>query len=354
MHFRECLRILIESYDLRLLAIKNDEYLKEQRKDNDNQQEEFIIYEEIIQYDPVSENEEHLDEEIIETQRYFCDFCNHDFDTREQIIIHIQNSHTRSTQLNKFTCKECHIDFKTAKKFAMHKTIHSHFTISREDDSQKEIYKCRLCDKIFNAEDRVREHIYYHKKYKEMKNPDTTLSTSSEALICPHCGKRYKSKQILMQHVKRHTEVEKYPCEKCPSKFKTWNELYYHKSVHTTERNFICQFEECGKSFKAKRDLRNHIKRHETKHIKNFECSHCQLKLKSKFSLERHVLATHLGLKNYNCSHCQKSFAQKTDYNKHLRTHVGENTYNCKTCELSFRLISDLRQHEEIHFLTNK
>lgn len=139
------------------------------------------------------------------------------------------------------------------------------------------------------------EHMKNHKKHKystqsrKGKPRIKRIREDSESLVCPQCGQLYRTKQILQQHIKRHFDTgDKYPCGSCPQKFKSWGELYYHSAVHTTERNFICEL--CSKTFKAKRDLRNHKIRHETKDVKKFQCSYCKTMLKNKYTLSRHIL----------------------------------------------------------------
>lgn len=215
---------------------------------------------------------------------------------------------------------------------------------------------CDKCDFTGSDKKEVLEHLleshvtYQKKSTSKSRNRRNQISNS---LCCQYCGaSSFKSKQIFHQHIKRHVDGERFKCDKCPMKFRSWSEIYYHKAVHTTERNFICDFEGCGKAFKGKRDLRGHKSRHETKNVKNFGCINCGLKLKSKYSLNRHLLI-HDGIKQHACTFCSKSFAQKTELNKHMRCHVGENTYECSfpACNDSFRLLSELRIHEEIHFI---
>jgi uncharacterized Zn-finger protein len=48
----------------------------------------------------------------------------------------------------------------------------------------------------------------------------------------------------------------------------------------------------------------------------------------------------------YKCDQCQKSFAQKANYNSHLKTHDTK-AYVCKSCHLPHSSAAKLRVHED-------
>lgn len=255
---------------------------------------------------------------------------------------HMQRQHSDEVSLK---CELCDEILKSRKKLELHLDVHKFFI---EDESKA--LTCRLCHTNFKDEtEKMFRHINYHKR-RGVKQTESKKTRDDSSLVCPLCGKLYRTKQILHQHIKRHGDSgDKYKCPKCPKNFKTWGELFYHNAVHTTERNFICEI--CSKGFKSKRDLRNHRIRHETKDVKTFQCPHCLIFLKRRYSLNRHILI-HTGEKPFSCAYCERSFTQKNELNKHLRIHVGECTYRCEEsgCTEAFRLLAELRLHQEDHY----
>lgn len=378
-----CLEIILKAYELRCVSLGNDQFLKENgtnyklmivKMENDEteseQYYESVVTEEVC-LEPESDNMR--EEQLLEV--FQCDDCPETKPTKREIEAHIKSTHAAqnvcsicnklfSSQVilkqhmrrqhlteEELRCSECNMTFNTTKRLERHELMHKHFE-ERINESGDKTFHCRNCTKSYDScNEKLFLHIYYHRKNALDKeaSPKKPLG-ESESFVCPHCGQIYKTKQILQQHIKRHFETgEKYSCPKCPQKFKSWSEIFYHSSVHTTERKFICDI--CSKAFKAKRDLRNHKIRHETKDVKNFQCSYCNVKLKSRYTLNRHILI-HTGEKRFQCTYCQRAFTQKNELNKHLRSHIGENTYKCDhgKCSEAFRLLSELRIHQQVHY----
>lgn len=393
----DCLETVNRAYALRILSKKNEEYWKLRDTKNNIKDEEILeeTVEEFVKFESspssvarsVDSEGESLrdcgeDYEIVEVSMqpdyyseddnevFRCDQCSQVKPTKEAIERHILNEHLTSTcstcrkvfnscndlrqHVRKshaeytFSCGHCSVFFKTRKKLEKHQQLHSFFT-EEVDRKRRKSFRCKSCARTFEKlTDKLHEHINHHSR---LTSPEKRQSSKDDdPLVCPHCGQIYRTKQILQQHIKRHFDTgDKYACPKCPQRFKSWGELYYHNAVHTTDRNFVCEI--CSKAFKAKRDLRNHRIRHENKDVKKFQCTYCQLMLKSKYTLNRHILI-HTGEKKFQCSYCQKAFTQKNELNKHLRVHIGENTYRCEEagCTEAFRLLAEFRIHQQIHY----
>ena len=116
------------------------------------------------------------------------------------------------------------------------------------------------------------------------------------SFICDTCGKTFKTKQSMKQHIRNCHEADKeYPCE------------------------------ECNENFTGKRKWLNH------KHVhQNIKCTVCNLQL-PKNSRSTHKCKS----KEYLCSTCGFKALQKSNLNKHIETHSREpkpkNTYYSET-----------------------
>ena len=62
--------------------------------------------------------------------------------------------------------------------------------------------------------------------------------------------------------------------------------------------------------------------------------------------MERHV-QTHTGVAPYTCETCGQSFADSTQYKKHLITHGV--TIVCDICNKSFADMASLKTHVRVH-----
>ena len=82
----------------------------------------------------------------------------------------------------------------------------------------------------------------------------------------------------------------------------------------------VCEI--CGKSFKVKSNLKEHIRSHSD--ARTFLCGFCGKALKNRQCLNRHLF-TH-GVK-YTCHVCGKNFANPSSLNVHKRDRHGLNVW---------------------------
>ncbi len=115
-------------------------------------------------------------------------------------------------------------------------------------------------------------------------------------------------------------------------------------TVHSDRRDFKCKI--CGKLFKTKSNLVDHLRIHENK--RELKCTICGKAFNTRRNLARHQLV-HQTMRNFECQECGKSF--KTDYElqRHLVIHSDKRDFKCDTCKKAFKRLRDLKRHKLIH-----
>ena len=116
--------------------------------------------------------------------------------------------------------------------------------------------------------------------------------------ICPTCGKTFKLKQFLKNHLLIHenngeglsttAKKKEYICEKCNKTFRDKSNLNCHiRGVHEGERNLVCTY--CGKAFFQPHDLKRHVEmKHERPNLREYNCDICDKSYKTKEYLKLH------------------------------------------------------------------
>lgn len=85
-------------------------------------------------------------------------------------------------------------------------------------------------------------------------------SSEISQLVCENCGKQFKKKYLLEQHIfKVHNlDRESLSCQYCDYKTPIKANLDRHVALHlNTEAQFVC--EQCGKTYSSTASLKDHI-----------------------------------------------------------------------------------------------
>ena len=218
---------------------------------------------------------------------------------------------------NIFNCQVCEFKSQNEEEMKNHQWEHKDVTWQ---------FKCELCDATFTHKYTYREHMDAVHMGKELK--------------CDHCDFTCKYKAYMVQHLRQSHKVYASPtivCNIC-GKIVPEKSLNNHiKTVHTEiDEGGTC--EHCGRFFKTKDILRAHIY---TKHT--VTCSVCTIcekffQGKMKAKLIDHYTKEHgifCNQKNtYVCHICKTRLTSSAELTEHYHTvHDCKDTFLCSNCE---------------------
>ncbi|XP_021961412.1 oocyte zinc finger protein XlCOF15-like [Folsomia candida] len=200
----------------------------------------------------------------------------------------------------KVKCKDC------GKILKNHVTLSAHVSHMHTNRIRP---SCNICSDTFSNRAHLRRHIStVHAKKERPRLP----------CRFPGCDKTFLDKEHVLRHVRtEHDEnAVRFPCTLCGKEFKTRSELGQHIPTHTTEKPFKCAT--CGRSFAH----RGGLKRHEKTHIekagrKTFKCQLCLQTFVTRDGLQGHIRVTHENQRNHRCTFCDKRFGSATDLRRH-------------------------------------
>lgn len=178
-------------------------------------------------------------------------------------------------------------------------------------------------------------------------NAHKLLHSEERPFLCDFdgCGKSYKSRPALKQHIMcHHTMAIPHHCLKCGKNFKTEYLLKKHVSITCNDtRPYLCRT--CAKPFKTISNLRYHEGTHAT--VKPFQCVDCGKTMASKAHLNVHMASHEEG--NYVCF-CGKRYKNSKRYKEHFKfVHDLTNPNRCDICNKNFKNAGALMYHKETH-----
>ena len=173
--------------------------------------------------------------------------------------------------------------------------------------------------------------------------------TSDPRFVCDFCGKGFRVKHDIREHLKIHQSREsreKFRCEFCSSEFLSKSAVKNHEHIFHSDvvEEHLCLVTDCGKIFSSRMKLFQH---RSTVHSKgHFACSQCDKFYSGKNALQKHIIKNH-GEKT-PCKICGKLFAPGMFLNRHLKCH-GPPEFLCtfENCRKEFHSRSALGYHIE-------
>ncbi|XP_075707391.1 uncharacterized protein LOC142741955 [Rhinoderma darwinii] len=178
-------------------------------------------------------------------------------------------------------------------------------------------------------------------------------------IICPDCGKTFKSQILLSAHQKTHSAGRPFPCTECGKSFSYRSTLVRHQRsrcrntgvkktptvtqalTDTSELSQKCGI--CTQKFQHLNELKRHLAGHNGDN--RYTCRDCGRDFHCNYFLVRHQ-RTHTGEQPFKCKLCWRGFTQRASLVIHIRTHTGERPYICFVCGRAFFSRSAMIRHQ--------
>lgn len=234
--------------------------------------------------------------------------------------------HMRSKHKPPLRCGLCSCTYKTKTAYQAHMKRHAR---------PKAVYACDGCDREFHSKHGLSYHLQHTCSPSKCQLCHQVLESSDQ--LKQHLLEVHQVEADDAQLV----EGAKCVCFLCGVVVKEAN-LDRHLQVHREERPFICNY--CGKGFKFKPALRDHIITELG--MKDYVCEVCGRKFVKKCYLTKHS-KQHLlpNQPSFRCDVCDATFPRQCILSAHCRQHAEVSTY-CDLCDRQFPNYAQLLDHQ--------
>ena len=157
------------------------------------------------------------------------------------------------------------------------------------------------------------------------------------------CGKSFRRLREYINHYRTHTGEKPYVCDVCGKKFIRSYAVTEHRRTHTGEKPYQCDI--CGKQFSVGGDLTKHKRLHAGEVL--YRCKLCGKEMNTGRENADHRRMHEGGI---FCPHCGKPFTRLHNMKEHVRiAHTGDKNYVCSDCGKQFAYARNLRYHRRLH-----
>lgn len=299
--------------------------------------------------------------------------------TREIVVKKpaVTRERTTTSRSKSFSCGICGLAFKMRVELKMHKKVHANRPVSlccnmcgknfktksgynHHRTNVCVQYTCEICGDLFLVKSVLQDHL---KKIHGIEQDDTNVPDEAPPKkeqansVCPVCGKMV-TENALSRHMNLHTEDKPYICDLCGKQFRIKWSLREHIMIEIGMKDYVCEI--CGKKFVIQAYLNKHMRFHmmcEGK-FEGYQCEICGKKYAEEWKVKEHQRNSHKGknLLKYKCDICDKKYTRKWLVRSHKRTahkdHMEE--YQCNFCEKKFTEKWIIKLHlQTVHNINN-
>ncbi|KAM4566409.1 PR domain zinc finger protein 10 isoform 1-T4 [Odontesthes bonariensis] len=201
----------------------------------------------------------------------------------------------------------------------------------KEDPAQSSQSDAHLTSQEMRRAKRIRnaalQHLFIRKSFRPFK--------------CTHCGKAFREKDKLDQHLRVHgRDAYAFSCHICSKSFVSDSALEEHLLVHTENRSYSCLL--CPETFERLELLKDHVEVHSVDGC--FTCPSCKKTFSDFIQVKKHIRCFH-SEKIFQCPDCEKAFCRPDKLRLHMLRHSDRKDFLCSTCGKQFKRKDKLREH---------
>ena len=224
-------------------------------------------------------------------------------------------------------CDACDITYQKSNSLKRHNDqIHS----------DHPAHQCPKCSKRLGGKLELGKHMQTHDAENFFKS------------VCGFCGKKSKTKESHLNHIKyNHTRERIHKCNMCPKVFPYKSALECHQSCHENETKPLEKYldcDECPKKLKTKESLALHKMMHSG--VTPYGCDFCDKKFRQSAHKRTHQRNIHMASvdKPFKCNQCPKIYGDSPQRNKHQKTHVEKQSVQCGICKM---FVKNIKNHSK-------
>ncbi|XP_033953548.1 PR domain zinc finger protein 10 isoform X1 [Pseudochaenichthys georgianus] len=201
----------------------------------------------------------------------------------------------------------------------------------KEDPAQCSQSDTHLTSQDMRRAKRIRnaalQHLFIRKSFRPFK--------------CTHCGKAFRDKDKLDQHLRVHgRDAFAFSCHYCNKSFISDSALDDHMLLHTEQRSYSCLL--CPEIFDRLEMLKEHVKEHAVNGC--FTCPSCKKSFSDFIQVKKHIRCFHSD-RVFQCQDCEKIFCRPDKLRLHMLRHSDRKDFLCSTCGKQFKRKDKLREH---------
>ena len=273
--------------------------------------------------------------------------------------VHLKKVHDIEAEKRDHICEQC------GKSYSNSSSLYTHQQLKHGQN----FYICTLCDKMVTARKKLQDHL------RSVHSVLFIEVISRSIYVCPECKTTYNSSSTLNEHlVTEHGATQEHQCNECSMNLVSKNLLTAHlmechnfnplsmenstqveggKNIKIQSKQFQCDI--CKQFLKSKITLQNHIVQNHEKESHKYRCSKCDYSTYENGKLNQHIKSKHRDAKDFKCDQCDFVTNFVTLLNKHKRTvHEKKKRFSCEHCNRGFDqkppfLKHLLNEHDIVH-----